>query len=119
MRTEQSEQIEVVKMLRAARPALVWTATANGGKRDRRAGEALKSAGVRPGVSDLLIFTPPPCGGYFGAAIEMKRSDGVPSDWNDDQREWASALIGLGWYAGVAYGAAQAIGLLRRLGYRL
>lgn len=105
--------------MRAARPALVWTATANGGKRDKRAAEALKSAGVQTGVPDLLVFTPPPCGGYYGAAIEMKRSDGVPSDWNADQREWASALIGLGWYAGVAYGAGQALTLLRRLGYRI
>lgn len=117
--SETSEQVAVAKLLRAARPKILWTATANGGERHLKTAIALKASGVQAGVPDLLIFSPPPVGGWVGAAIEMKRRGAPPSAWEDHQREWASDLVGCGWWAGVAYGSDEAIELLRALGYRL
>jgi len=99
---------------------LLWTATANGGKRDKRTASALKSQGVKKGVPDILIFTPPPVGGSVGFAIELKvdatetRRKGRVSE---HQRIWLQELRANHWRAEVAYGYTHAIELLTKAGY--
>jgi len=116
--TELSEQIAVVRSLRAAR--LLFAAVPNGGRRDAREGRMLKVSGVVAGVPDLLIFTRPPnqpdkC----GVALEMKRSGGKPSDVTKAQREWIAQLEALGWICIIGYGAQNALDALRDLGFRV
>jgi len=56
MITEAEIQKELALILDDAN--LLWTATANGGKRDKRTAASLKAQGLKPGVPDILIFTP-------------------------------------------------------------
>jgi hypothetical protein len=98
---------------------LFWTATANGGKRDKKTACSLKAQGVKRGVPDILIFTPPPTGG-IGFAIELKvdatdkRRRGSVSE---HQRVFLESLRACQWRAEVAYGYDHAIELLKRAGY--
>ena len=72
--------------------------------------------GVKPGVPDVLITTPPPCGGYVGAAIELKST--LPSARvSESQREWIAKLETDRWAARVCRGAGEAIEFVRELGY--
>jgi hypothetical protein len=114
--TELSEQINVVRSLRAA--GILFAAIPNGGRRDAREGRMLKASGVVAGVPDLLIFTRPPnqpdkC----GVALEMKRSGGKPSDVSKAQRQWIENLEQLGWICIVGYGTQNALQHLRDLGF--
>jgi hypothetical protein len=99
---------------------LLWTATANGGKRDKRTASSLKAQGVKRGVPDILIFTPPINGGGVGFAIELKvpasetRRKGKVSE---HQRVWMQELRSLGWRAEIAYGFDHAVELLEKAGY--
>lgn len=101
---------------------ILWTATANGGKRDKRTALALKRSGVKRGVPDVLIFTPCPSGIGCGLAIELKRpkqegrSRGRVSD---HQRIWLESLRSLGWRAEVAYGLEHALEIISGAGYVL
>lgn len=59
-RTEPSElqiHIAVVQHLRQrGAPGLIYWHSPNGGLRDKREAAKLKAMGVRPGVSDLILF---------------------------------------------------------------
>ena len=112
---EISEQIAVVRALKAAR--LRFFAVPNGGRRSRSEALSLKRSGVVAGVPDLVIVTPPPVGGYVATALEMKREGGRPSDLRPEQRVWLEDLRVLGWACVVGYGARDALGKLRALGY--
>ena len=99
---------------------VLWTATANGGKRDKRTASSLKAQGVKRGVPDILIFTPPMNTQYLGFAIELK----VPSTdtrrkgrVSEHQRIWMQELRSLGWRAEIAYGFDHAVELLEKAGY--
>lgn len=114
--TEMSEQIIVVRALRQA--GIVFAAIPNGGRRDAREARMLKASGVVAGVPDLLIFTRPPL--YpekCGVALEMKRSNGKPSDISKSQARWMEALDDIGWMCLVGYGAQNAIEGLRKMGF--
>ncbi len=116
--TELSEQIEVVRCLRAA--GVLFAAVPNGGRRDRREAALLKKSGVRAGVPDLLIFDSPPMRPQKrGVALEMKREGASPSAVSPAQREWLDALSERGWVGMVGRGAADALKQLRELGYVL
>ena len=118
--TEQDHQIELAKHLDAAH--LVWTATANGGKRDKRTASTLKKTGVKPGIPDILIFTPPPNGHGIGFAIELKRpANGTMRKGraSTHQKTWLENLRGLKWRAEIAYGYEHALDLLRNAGYEI
>ena len=120
MRTEADIQKELAKILDSAR--LLWTATANGGKRDKRTAAALKAQGVKPGVPDVLIFSPPPSGVGVGLAIELKRAASGSrrrGRVSAHQRIWMEELRALGWRAEVAYGYEHAIEILLSAGYDL
>jgi hypothetical protein len=100
---------------------LLWTATANGGKRDRRTGASLKAQGVKPGVPDIIIFSPPPLHpDKRGCMIELKRPKGLKKAkgrLSAHQRIWLDELSQIGWIAEVAYGYELAISILIDAGY--
>ena len=116
--SESSEQIMLVKHL--DRTPLLYCAVPNGGLRDKRAARMMVMEGVKRGVPDMLFFDPPPlhpeC---IGMAVELKRTDGVPSDISPRQTVWLDRLRKRGWYATVAYGYLDAVAQLRKAGYAL
>ena len=65
--TEDQLQKQVADYLRLQHPNLLWFHPANGGSRHPAEAAKLKGMGVRPGVSDLLVFWPTGMG-----AIELK-----------------------------------------------
>lgn len=120
--TEHQEQIAVCNWLDFRR--VVYFAVPNGGKRNVVVGKKLKAEGVKKGVPDLIILTPPPnamiaLGGArlpcCGAAVEMKRrKGGVVSE---EQSGWLATFAFLGWATIVANGADDAIKQLEEWGY--
>ena len=95
---------------------LLWAHVPNGGARSGRVGAALKKEGVKPGVPDVLVFTPPPNGSVVrGVAIELKRKTGGVA--SDDQKQWMADLRLNGWIASIAHGADEAIDFLTELGF--
>lgn len=118
--TELEIQCELAKHLDAL--GVLWTATANGGKRDARTAASLKRSGVKRGVPDILIFTPPPSGIGAGLAIELKRGNQDSrrrGRLSEHQRIWLESLRALGWRAEVAYGLDHALEILTQAGYTL
>lgn len=77
----------------------------------------LKRMGLKRGVSDILIFDPPPAYGnaYKGVCLEMKRRKG--SVVSDDQLAWLSEMSKRGWLTVVAKGEDEAISVLETCGY--
>lgn len=118
MTSEASEQIALVRKLRAA--GILFCAVPNGGKRSRVEATRLRMGGVEPGVPDLLIFDRPPLKPQaVGVALEMKRSGAAKSSVRKQQRQWLAALEARGWVALVGYGCQHALIELRSLGYTL
>ena len=118
--TEYKAQCELAKLLDKA--GVLWSATANGGKRDKITASSLKKSGVKPGVPDVLIFTPPPSGIGVGMAIELKRGaeEGKrKGSVSAHQRVWLENLRAVGWRAEVAYGLDHAVQLLKDAGYEI
>jgi len=70
---------------------------------------SLKAQGVRSGVPDYLL--PISVGDKRGLWIELKASDGYPSD---NQLQWAEFLIGQGYDVVFAYGADAAFAAIKR-----
>lgn len=113
--SELREQVALARRLTAA--GLLWCHVPNGGYRSSREAAALAASGVKAGVPDVLVFTPPPAApGAPGCALELKALGGSPSE---EQRVWLAALAALGWATVVAYGCDDAVEQLRLLGYRL
>jgi hypothetical protein len=79
-------------------------------KDGRRIGklQKLKAMGQKPGVPDILIFSPRPI------AIEMKRVKG--STTSHEQIEWHRRLRACGWTVAVCKGAQDAIDFLKSEG---
>jgi hypothetical protein len=111
---EDTEQVNLAKWLNMRK--VLWTHPPNGGNRDIITGARLKAAGVKRGVPDILIFTPPPKHPLCkGTAVELKkRSGGVVSE---EQEAWLEMLSGLGWLTTVAYGWEHAVQFLKEAGY--
>jgi len=115
-RSELSEQIEVCKALDRAK--IAFFAVPNGGRRNRGEAIRMKASGVKSGVPDLVIVehtTDAP----KGTVLEMKREGGVPGDVTANQRAWLASFEQLGWRTVVGFGAEDALGKLRELGYVL
>jgi hypothetical protein len=68
----------------------------------------MRGEGVRPGVPDLLLAWP--AGGFAGLWIEMKSGEGETSP---EQADWVMRLRAAGYRAEVAFGADEAIVLIR------
>jgi hypothetical protein len=76
----------------------------------------LKAQGLRAGVPDLLIFTPPPIHpSAVGVALELKRESG--SKPSESQLWWLEQLEKRGWACSVRYGDVDAVRWLESLGY--
>lgn len=83
----------------------------NGGKRNSRTGAMLKAEGVKSGVPDLSLMYP--CNGYYGLFIELKKRNGKPSDVLESQQDWIKRLNQAGYLAKVAYGAKDAVQIIK------
>lgn len=88
----------------------------NGEARSPAAGAKLKRMGVKSGVPDLLIFTPPkdPDAHWRGVAIELKTKSGTVSG---NQKAWLRRLEDSGWLVRVCRGSQDAIHWLQSLGF--
>ena len=114
--SEQEEQERLAAALDAS--GLLWTATANGGRRSMSTGLALKRSGVKPGVPDILIFTPSPLAPQ-GAAIELKRVYPTRGEASPQQVAFIERLNAAGINAAVAWGAEGARDQLIAWGYQI
>lgn len=117
--TEAQEQAVVAQWLRM-RPSLLWTHVGHGELRNIVVARRLRTAGLAPGVPDLLIFDRPPrapadAPQAVGVAIEMKRTKG--GRVSPEQTAWLDGLRQRGWLCYVCKGADAAIDQLQRLGY--
>lgn len=80
----------------------------NEGKRTARFGAELKRMGLRNGVPDIVL--PAPRGIYHGLYIEMKVGQNRPTA---AQREFLGFLKAQGYATAVAYGADEAIRIIK------
>lgn len=124
--SEYQEQCSVAGYLDGCRVdgcPVLWCHVPNedvGGAEDlrerRRQGAMAKAAGVKPGVPDVLVFTPPPgAPGARGTALELKRR--VHGEASPDQERWLAALAEIGWITAVHHGSREAVEWLKSLGY--
>ena len=112
--TEEAEQEKLAVIL--DRIGVWWCHVPNGGQRHVKVAMKLQKAGVKPGVPDILIFTPPPrMPGKIGVAIEMKRR--VGGSVSEHQGEWLTELTALGWHTVVCRGYKEAEKVLQECGY--
>lgn len=113
---EHPEQVVVAQWL--DRAGIVYCAVPNGGHRHPSVANKLRDEGVKPGVPDILIFTPPPNSPTApGTALEMKKPKG--GRLSEDQARWRDLLTALGWEWRQGNGAAEALKALNALGYRV
>ena len=116
-RLERHEQADLARWLDDR--GVLWTHVPNEGKRSGRYGASLRAQGMRRGVPDCILFTPPPSppGGVppRGIAIELKRKEG--GRVSPEQNEWLTGLAKCGWLCRVCRGADEAIAWLRELGW--
>lgn len=81
----------------------------NEGKRSVRAGAELKRMGMKKGVPDICL--PVPRGLYHGLWIELK-SDKTKKA-SKEQKEWLIKLTEQGYKAVLAYGADDAVKIIK------
>jgi hypothetical protein len=112
--TEYQEQKQVCEFLTTCR--LAYFAVPNGGKRTAIEGNYLRYIGLKAGVPDLLILNAPPKHPTAkGVALEMKRLGATGP--TDSQKAWLLTFSEQGWVSYCAFGATDAIGFLRSLGF--
>lgn len=122
--TERDIQRQVAQYLN--RLGVLWCHVPNEGHGKRGRGGAIRGAilraeGLKSGVPDVLIFTPPkksPDGEDVhrsGLALELKREKG--GRLSESQRTWLNRLNESGWATAVANGFDEAIKVLRSYGY--
>lgn len=113
--SEHAEQVAIFEwagLNMATYPQLVnMFAIPNGGKRSGRTGAMLKAEGVKSGISDIMLAYP--CNGYYGLFIELKKRNGKPSDVLESQQDWIDRLNQAGYLAKVAYGAKEAVQIIK------
>jgi hypothetical protein len=112
--SEEAEQLELAYWLDARE--VLWAHIPNGGFRHVTTAVRLKRLGVKPGVPDVLVFTPPPAyPSARGAAVELKRVNVRRA--SPLQQEWLVAMGAVGWCVKVCSGSQEAIAWLLSLGY--
>lgn len=111
---EEVEQRAVAQYLDLL--GILWCHCPNGGHRNKVSAGKMKAQGQKPGVPDILIFSPPPINPTAkGVAIELKRIKG--GTLSPDQKRWLSDLSDIGWITKRCNGSGEAIDFLRELGY--
>ena len=121
---ECCEQQVVAEWLDAHK--VFYTATMAGSYLHPATYNRVKKLGVKKGVSDLLIFDPPPAyhyqdqdrnylPTYVGVCLEMKRKKGGQVSY--EQKEWLEKMVKRGWLIHVSLGATDAIEFLELCGY--
>jgi hypothetical protein len=100
---------------------VLWTHVANERQCNIAYRKKLARLGVKSGVPDILIFTPPPIGWYVGTAIELKRprgpKGGSRGKASPNQLAWLAGLKECRWYTAVCHGWPEVKELLEGLGY--
>ena len=81
----------------------------NGGTRIKKEAWALKRQGVKAGVSDITIQVPR--GGYHGLWLELKVK---PNKATEEQIKFLEAMKEQGYYTVIAYGALEAVDVIKR-----
>ena len=95
---------------------VLWFHPPNGGFRHARVAAKLKAEGVKAGVPDVWICTPPPnVPDAPGCVVELKAKKG--GRLSKHQRRWLDDLAVLGWLVFVSHGHVPAIEWLKGLGY--
>jgi len=112
--SEEDEQKAVAMYLDTL--GVLWCHVPNGGARHKIVGAKLKGQGVKRGVPDIIIFTPPPFDlRKRGAVIELKNRNG--GKVSTEQRAWLEELEKLGWLVAICKGADEAIKQIEAWGY--
>ena len=83
-----------MKYLSYKYPKALFTHVANEGKRTPFEQYKMKYLGTKPGIPDLMIFTPNAFRG--GLAIELKAGYNKPTD---NQKKWLKSLENANWIA--------------------
>jgi hypothetical protein len=116
---ESNEQKEVVKFLESK--AHSFFAVPNSGHRNKLYAYRLRQEGVKAGVPDLIVITPPPARpNAKGTVIEMKKPKELGGSYKNirpAQKEWLITFGKNGWICIVGFGAKDAIESLIELGY--
>jgi hypothetical protein len=112
---ESDEQATVADWLDLYK--VFYTATMAGSYLHPATFNRMKRMGLKKGVSDLLIFDPPPAYGnqFVGVALEMKRKKGGVLSL--EQKEWLEKMSQRRWLVHVSPGADDAIQFLELCGY--
>lgn len=114
---EKSEQLVLADWLDLRLAECEWCHIPNEALRSWQLGASLKAQGLKAGAPDAVIFKPPPCGGFHGAALELKKPGATYSSVTTEQRAWLASLARLGWATSWHAGADSAIKWLTELGY--
>ncbi len=111
--SEHQEQCMFFEELAIRYPEVrkVSFAVPNGGKRDKGVARKLKKEGVTAGVPDIFIDWPNKK--YHGLRIELKRVRAAKPKTEPNQKIWIANLNKKGYYACVAYGAEEAIKIVK------
>lgn len=115
MTEEDRLQIEAAELLDRLR--VVWCHVPNGGKRHLFEAKKFRRMGVKPGVPDILIFTPPPApvlSSHVGMAIELKIGSNKPTE---TQKQWARDLSAQGWLCATVWGWDAFLSAVKGSGY--
>lgn len=111
---EWIEQVWVAEWLTAK--GIFFTASANGELRHKAVAKKLKRMGVLPGVSDIIIFDPPPkFRDRKGVVLELKALDG--DEPTENQREFLRLMHDRYWLTHWDRGSDAAIKWLESVGY--
>lgn len=115
---EYEEQIALADLLTYAK--INFFHIPNGaGKFKSRYAHQIKRMGLKAGIPDLMITSPPPLYklAFRGVFVEMKRQGGRKP--TAEQLEWHEKLKVDGYKVIVAYGFDDAVEQLKELGYKL
>lgn len=117
----------VVEQIQLTNPRILFWHTPNSGKVLPQYRQKLLDMGMLPGVSDLLLATPPALAwrqlhgrtnkrleDYIAAALELKSDEGKPTA---AQLEFLDQLRELGWATAISYGYDESMKQLREWGY--
>ena len=112
---EAWEQKQVVRWMSSR--GIELFSVPNEGRRSPGLANHMKALGMRHGVPDLIVITPPPAHPEMRLAIEMKRTDGSTADLTKHQIATHEAMARNGWTVWVCFGHEQTITRLKEVGY--